>query len=254
MEKPKYYHGTSTSFDKLLQPYDVGSDKNSFGEGLYTSSSIDKAMGYTKKGKGKTPGIFEIDPQVEVKPYNMHQEMTPELKEHIRNLLSPYEGEHIMESENAPSTLFDALNEIRNESRNLNMPTYDYQDFVDGVKDHIRKQGYNALEHEGGILTKSEPHKVTIFDNPVQDVTAKRIKQPAVADIEGGYSEPVTKFTNWNGEMGKTTTGALADYALLEGIRRAAEVPEVGTGSDIIPEDDYLSPRFKKIKSIMENK
>lgn len=228
----KYYHGSSSSFDKPANPYDVSSPRNIFGEGLYTTSDQDVAMEYTKKGKGTTPGVMEVNPASEIKAYNMHDPLSPELVKHITESLDTYDGGYVLDNVPKPATMFDVLNEVRAESRNINMPDYEYQDFVHGVKEPLREQGYNALEHRGGVLTGNKPHTVTIFDNPVQDVSVNRIKQIEPASLEHGYSEPVTKFTNWAGEMGSTTAPALIDLAILEGGTKALSIPSLNEGED----------------------
>lgn len=47
---------------------------------------------------------------------------------------------------------------------------------------------------------------------------------------------------------------SLAAIATLIGAQKALEVPEAGAGSDVVPEDEQLDRRFKKLKGVLENK
>lgn len=233
----KYYHGTSSSFDNPVNS--TGEESNIFGEGLYTTSDKNIAMKYSKKGKGKTPAVLEVNPQTKVNAYDMHQNMTPEISNLLKNNFPEEAHEYIDNSSN----MFDALNEIRSNSREMNIPKYEYADMVGTVSDSLMDKGYNALRHKGGVLTGGNPHNVTIFKNPEQDVKTNRIKQIEPATEEMGYSEPVTKYTNWNGEMGAATTEALVGTALPIAVHYAnqathgefnpLDIKSAGEGSEV---------------------
>jgi hypothetical protein len=236
----KYYHGTSKTFESPSNT--TGEDTNIFGEGLYTTSDKDIAMKYTKKGKGKTPSILEVTPNVKVNAYDMHQPLTTEMRAELINKHLPDDASFLAKDNH---TLFDVLNELRAESRELNLPRYEVQDIIGSITDSLGEKGYNALSHKGGVLTGNKQHDVTIFKNPEQDVKLDRIKQAQPATEEMGYSEPVTKFRNWAGEMGAATIEGAAMASLPIAVHYAnqathgefnpLDIKSAGEGSDIVP-------------------
>lgn len=80
-------------------------------------------------------------------------------------------------------------------------------------------------------------------------------------DIGYNYGDKKPTWKEWDkakqfelGTPEMPVVPSLVQLGLLLGAEKAASVPEAGAGSDVIPEEEKLSPRFKKIKQILENK
>lgn len=231
----KYYHGTSNTFEKPVA--DTYNDSNIFGQGLYTTDDLDTAMKYSRKGRGSTPSVLEVNPKTQVNAYDMHAPFDEHTIKMLEDVL-PEDTHYLMDEH---SNMFDLLNGFRADSRELGYPKGEAQEVMYSVRDALAARGHNAIEHTGGILTNGKPHKVTIFNEPHNDVSVERIKQAPSASYEGGYSEPVTKFSGWDGEIGSahpTVVGpALLELGMFEGARHALSVPTAGEGSDQLPPD-----------------
>src|SRR6056300_920383 len=71
-------HGTSSALGDLYD--DFYSTGNIYGQGFYTTDARDIAHGYTKKGSGDNPSLYEIEEKKPVKLYDMNKPMSAKLR------------------------------------------------------------------------------------------------------------------------------------------------------------------------------
>ena len=169
-EKPeeKLYHGTSTPLPKTLGGY-YGSVVNYYGSGFYTTSDSKIAKGYTRKGKGKQPTIYDVSQKEGVELYDMEQPIPEEHKKGLTEAFDDF-GEIIDETNN----LREAFDKMREEGTYEGLSALDIQEYFDSVGNYLESKGFQGLIHTGGLRTGKAPHTVKIFWNPADSVNVKK--------------------------------------------------------------------------------
>lgn len=169
-----FYHGTSSEINKLSDL--AYTTLNYFGQGFYTTEALDIAKGYSKKGRGSTPSIYETKEKKPVKLFDMETTLSDELKNKIKPSFFDY-SEILGESKN----LREAINELRDAMTSDYQSADTVQEYFDAVRSILEKEGYRGYSHVGGANTKNKPHNVRIYWFPEQDIeiSKKDTSKPA---------------------------------------------------------------------------
>lgn len=177
----KQFHGTSEPITSLADHF--GSTDSIYGTGLYTSDAADAAFGYTKKGRGRTPTVYEVSAAGDVKLLDMEQPVPGWVPESFRG-----DGEMDELAQDAldagPATLREFYDVVRALSSDHGMSKADVQDLFDEIARIASERGYRGLRHIGGGNTGTAPHEVKIFWTPEKDVKLSEVV-PEVAERGG---------------------------------------------------------------------
>lgn len=159
----KFYHGTSNPVENLFDY--GGSESNIYGDGLYTTDAADIAKGYTRKGSGSNPTIYQIDKPKNENLLNMEEPLSDPIKK-ILIQQSRYDNLVGIALDENPQNLREVYNAIRSNSANEGISKIDVQEIFDSLAYNFQKEGYTGLEHKGGLLTGSKEHTVQIHWEP----------------------------------------------------------------------------------------
>lgn len=166
------FHGTSRPLPEGGPTNDgvyAGSDRNIYGEGFYTTDAVDIASGYTNKGKGGDPTLYEITEKNPVNLYDMDQTMPDNVREIAQDVLGDYFPTESVDDYNV-NTLTGVYDEFRANSRDEGLSTHDVQDYFNSIRTRLEEEGYRGLSHSGGHKTGNEPHSVKIYWYPQDDL------------------------------------------------------------------------------------
>lgn len=166
------FHGTSSELKKLATDEEMYSPQNIYGQGFYTTDSHPIATGYSKKGAGKAPSIYDIKEKVKVPVYNMEKPMDESLLKQINSSVN--DGDPYTKG----TTLREVYDDIRELSQAREISSDTAQNYFNTIKSVVSSKGYRGLEHTGGKLTGKEAHNVKIYWNPSEDLTYTKLSQP----------------------------------------------------------------------------
>lgn len=158
------YHGTSYGISALDDNF--YSPQNIYGQGLYTTDAYDVARGYSFKGKGGSPQIYEIKEKGDVKLYDIDSEMSDD----IRSLIQP--------AVDIDLTGVKTMREVYDDLRHADDSADTIQGVFDSLRYNLEKSGYDGITHVGGDKTGTAAHKVKIYFNPTKSV--ELIKDPTL--------------------------------------------------------------------------
>lgn len=173
----KQLHGTSKEIDTLLDYY--GSNKNIYGSGLYTTDAADIAFGYKKKGKGKTPKIYEIKEKRDLNLFDMNSPISDVDAAALNKM--PDVADALAEYGEAP-TLTDVYDTVRELSLDKDQTTSEVQEIFDQIQGHFEDKGFDGFEHVGGMKTGSKPHNVKIYFKPGSDLQMSEVNEKELYD------------------------------------------------------------------------
>jgi hypothetical protein len=255
-EGGEIYHGTGKPIEKLS---DLNyTTQNYYGQGFYTTDNLSIAEGYSKKG-GKTPTIYKVTPNENVKLFDMESKLTPEIKAKITDALGDY-SDALKTSKN----LREVFDEVRDTATGDMLPADEIQGIYDSVRANFEDMGYGGYEHVGGLKTGKSPHKVRIYWNPKSDVKLSLTGEGKVAvpgegetKVRGlalGVEEKAVKnkLVKNFGELGDLPTYAVdnmaeqsrkavellnKDYDLAKKIAMGEKLPP----NDILPESVFIA-------------
>lgn len=229
------FHGTSHPIDSLSDDYAMSGDsRNIYGQGFYTTDAADVAGGYMRKGRGGQPTLYRVNAK-DVRLFDMESTMTPEIEGMLRNSMGDSFPEENHVTGKPITTLREAFDEFRAESRDNGLTRDDVQEVFDSVRYNLEQDGYRGYRHEGGNNTGAIAHDVRIFWSPESDVSLQDARiaefaravddlrsartppepstQPnhaafheARAEAEAAKSQPVSEKTAPHEEPGKQST------------------------------------------------
>ena len=162
------YHGTSTPID-VLRP-DTYSTQNIYGQGFYTTDDYDIAKGYSRKGKGGRPSVYNVAEKPGQNLLNLDAVPPPAVRAVIDKMsdLPGPEGElGAYFQENPGATVRDWYDDMRGlatEGGGYNAD--DVQGAFASMQQNLEEMGYHGLTHVGGRNTGKPPHAVNIYFNP----------------------------------------------------------------------------------------
>lgn len=162
------YHGTSSPIHKLSNTF--YSTLNYYGQGFYTTDATDIAEGYSKKGRGNKPTIYQVVKNKDLKIYDMEKPLTDKLKRMMKRTDGNFE--YIFEG-NPNISMREAYDELREYDE---FQTADeVQETFDSIRYNLEKLGYDGIRHLGGLRTNKAAHNVEILFNPEDSITIKEL-------------------------------------------------------------------------------
>ena len=172
------YHGTSTPID-TLRP-DTYSTQNIYGQGFYTTDNYDIAKGYSRKGSGGRPSIYNVSEKPGQNLLNLDTPPPPAVRDMVDKMsdLPGPEGElGAYFQENPDATLRDWYDDMRGLSSEASGYTADdIQGSFSSMQENLEQMGYQGLTHVGGRNTGKAPHTVNIYFNPAQSLDVEGTK------------------------------------------------------------------------------
>ncbi len=179
------FHGSSSG---IVSPLDLHSSTlNIYGDGFYTTDAMDVGIGYSKKGRGTNPTLYEASPTSGgVNLYNLDKPMPNDIKSELDEILSDsfsgdfdgllskdfrtVDGEQI-------TNVKELFDEIRAESRELGIPADEIQELFDSIRFGIfEPRGFRGFTHIGGLSVKKfKEHRVDIFWFPESDISISKV-------------------------------------------------------------------------------
>ena len=167
------FHGSSKPITNIDDNF--YSPMNIYGQGFYTTDSMDIARGYTKKGKGIEPTLYSIEQPNKINLFDMESPLSADTKEALTETLGDYS--YLLDESKNLRELYDGF---RIDGTNDFMSADDIQDYFDSIKYVLQKKGYKGLEHKGGLLTGKSPHNVRIYWEPTKDIKYKELKPEVI--------------------------------------------------------------------------
>ena len=163
--KGQIYHGSPV--DNLTPDSGHYSSLNYYGSGFYTTDALDIAEGYaSRKGKAKTPTIYEVTEKEKVNFFDMEKPINPKIKSQLEGLKNHDIIEEAI-SNDPKQTLREIFDEMREAAE-----TADYiQEQFLTVQEVLRNNGFGGLKHVGGLRTNNKPHEVKIYFDPENQIT-----------------------------------------------------------------------------------
>jgi hypothetical protein len=187
------YHGTPNSIEQLLNPgEDVYTTGNIYGQGFYTTDSVDIAKGYAKN-RGGILGLLKQGDQVaqedgviyrvkelgKTNLFNMERPLTNKERKIVGDIVGGF-----TESEWPPKGA--SLRKVYDEIRDFDESADEIQNYFERIKQGLQDAGYDGLRHTGGKITGNKAHKVNIYWNPKEQVQlTDLIKGGKVSKVSG---------------------------------------------------------------------
>jgi len=218
-------HGTSSALNKLYE--DAYSTMNIYGQGFYTTDARDIAEGYTKKGKGTTPSIYDAKERTPVKLFDLDAPLSKKHKAYFADLF----GELADEDE---VTLRDFYDNARGNSRYAGYSADDVQELFYAAQDKLAEEGYGGFQHVGGDKTNKKPHKVRIYWDAANQLDLEEMAKDAYrvgGQVGKGLFDIAKKAS---GPLGIATTVLSMPTSAGE-IAESVGIMPAGEGSDYVP-------------------
>lgn len=177
------FHGSSKPITNIDDNF--YSPMNFYGQGFYTTDSMDIAKGYTKKGRYLAsqynipyePTLYRIEQPNKINLFDMESPLSADTKEALTETLGDYS---YLLDEYESKNLRELYDNLRIDGTNDFMSADDIQGYYDSIKDVLQKKGYKGLEHKGGLLTNPswspKIHNVRIYWEPTKDIKYKELK------------------------------------------------------------------------------
>ncbi len=179
---PGRYHGTSHELNNLSNDYaQSGDNRNIFGQGFYTTDSLPVSKGYSRKGKGNTPNVYNVSEKGNPNLYDMEKPIDPNIKDIVKTVMGDYFPHEDIDGKPL-NTLRGIYNEFRAESQNNGLSRDEVQGYFDSIRHDLEQQGYNGFSHIGGV--NKTPHNVKIYWTPEDHVSISKQGEPAQNDIQ----------------------------------------------------------------------
>lgn len=175
----KLFHGSSTELRMLSDEYAMAGDtRNIYGQGFYTTDAVDIAVGYSKKGKGKSPTIHQLQQKTDVKLFDMEQPITADIRKIITKAIgdADYTGSDSLVTK--ATSLRNWFDEFRAESANFGLSRGEVQDIFDSIRANLEELGYGGYKHLGGKITGKKEHTVQIFWQPEKQLNLQKYTIP----------------------------------------------------------------------------
>lgn len=240
------FHGTSRPLPEGGPTNDgvyAGSDRNIYGEGFYTTDAVDIASGYTNKGKGGDPTLYEITEKNPVNLYDMDQTMPDNVRAIAQDVLGDYFPTESVDDYNV-NTLTGVYDEFRANSRDEGLSTHDVQDYFNSIRTRLEEEGYRGLSHSGGHKTGNEPHSVKIYWYPQDDL---QVTKSSLDNYRGEAAAQHPAESVADTETKATEQQQIQPQNIPENIPATA-APEYGANNKLVSQDRAAELR-KKLKA-----
>jgi hypothetical protein len=204
----RFFHGAAGEF-KLAEGGEFESgEMNIYGQGLYSTDSLNTAGKYQKKNKAKgaqANGVtYEVVEKKPVKFFDLDAPATPDVLNKLRDVagydsMTELVETAINELDGTPS-LTQVFDEMRAYSRELDVPAHEIQSTWHELSLALEKDGYGGFTHQGGHLAGrgKELHQVRIYWDPANSVDIYKVdadgNRVAVETREAGVPAPAAGF------------------------------------------------------------
>jgi hypothetical protein len=160
------FHGARSAITQIDPDYISPGDANIYGNGFYTSDAVAITAGYSRSRGAQGGVVYRIDEVGSVNAFDMEQPVPQFVVDAIRA-----DEDLLLEAlEENPANVREFFDNIRGLSPQYNLPRYEVQEIFDGIHDLFRQNGFNALDHIGGIGTGRTPHNVRIYLNAADQI------------------------------------------------------------------------------------
>jgi hypothetical protein len=257
------FHGSTSEISEVQDGY-VGSDRNFYGQGFYTSDAVAITDGYSKAKGAKNGAVYRVDEIGPVNALDMEQPVpawliadyeagrSPEAVDGSYDLVLDAIEE--MRSPNYPAgTVFNMrefFDLIRDISAREAIPTYEVQEYFDSLSQIVMARGFNALDHTGGLRTKKAPHSVRIYLAPQNTVRITKVDPknpdmtPTVTAPEVAAPTPVAERPAPLGTPPSLTRPVVPLYRMGPGIRPTPPLPKTNADAEL---DKVLADRYAAV-------
>jgi hypothetical protein len=162
------YHGTSRPIQGLEEG--AYSSLNYYGQGFYTTDSVDVATGYSRKGRGGEPTIYRVKEKQPVRVFDLERPVSEsaEIANQVREFSGVFSesiGEALKSGKSWRWTFDDAR-----ETAGSEVPADEVQENFEVFREALLRQGYGAFDHVGGDRTGVKPHRVRVYLEPERSV------------------------------------------------------------------------------------
>ena len=204
------FHGATSPITELVSDYVSPSDQNIYGQGLYTSDAVAITEGYSRARGAKDGAVYRIEEVAPVNAFDMEQPVPQFLIDSIQGDLGFTTEDLLQEAlSEEPKNVREFFDNVRELSPYYDLPRYEVQEIFDGLHGVFRENGFDALDHTGGLRTKRTPHNVRIYLNPSAQV--KLVKADPNNPIPEALEGDVKKFNR-----GGIVTGSYLDNDPLD--------------------------------------
>jgi hypothetical protein len=158
---------------------------NIYGDGLYTTDSLNIAGKYQKKNKTRgavANGVtYEVVEKRPTKFFDLDKPASEDVLNKLRSQASYPAMRELVETAidefEANPSLADVFNEIRNYSRGMEVPAHEIQEMWYEFTRELEKDGYGGFTHQGGRLAGKgkELHQVRIYWDPAESVEIRKV-------------------------------------------------------------------------------
>lgn len=152
-----------------------GNVLNIYGQGFYTTDAADIAAGYTRKGRGGAPTLYDIKEKQQVRLYDMDGTMDPEVRAIAERALGDLARDEDAENGEPITTLAQLFDEARAESAGEGISAAEVQESFNAIRESLEEHGYRGFTHIGGKKTGNQAHKVNIYWYPEDDLTVAKV-------------------------------------------------------------------------------
>ena len=160
-------------------------EMNIYGQGLYSTDSLNTAGKYQKKNKAKgaqANGVtYEVVEKRPIKFFDLDAPATPDVLNKLRDVagydsMTELVETAINELDGTPS-LTQVFDEMRAWSRELEVPAHEIQSTWHELSLALEKDGYGGFTHQGGHLAGrgKELHQVRIYWDPANSVDIYKV-------------------------------------------------------------------------------
>lgn len=172
-ESGKQYHGTSSELAQLEEytynPF------NLYGPGFYTTDNLSIAASYTKKGRGKSPTVYDVTWKHERDPnfLDLEKPLPPKA-------LSVFEEQRLYNEyipENAAGKPAREIYSAMRENMEYDgITAEEAESLMSDIAVELSKAGYDGFSHIGGVGRSGKTrHNVKIYFDPANDLTIKKV-------------------------------------------------------------------------------
>lgn len=228
------FHGSPAPIEQLEEGFYTS--QNYYGQGFYTSDAIDIVDGYARRNK-QDGNVYQISESGEVKAFDMEQPVPDFVVKAYRDLPDSSTVKEIIEIgliDDAGSVDAGSVREMYDRMREEADYSADtIQEAFEVLRETFVENGFNALDHTGGLRTKKKPHQVRIYLEPEKQIRFTEIDR-------NGPINPTTERT----EAG--------EQAVIPGAEQSAERSAEARKADQRREMEARQQQSKKRTTVQQ--
>lgn len=154
------YHGSRSANTGITEGHYAS--LNYYGNGFYTTDAVSIGHGYAGGDKGFLYEVVETRP---VRALDMEGPVPDFLRRDIEMPRREFSLERAALEED-PANVRELFDNIRDMSSYERVSADEVQEIFEGFYDLFRDNGFNAIDHVGGLRTTKTPHNVRIYLEP----------------------------------------------------------------------------------------